>query len=147
MTKKQKLGKFGEITVAKYCICPKCKRAKTLRSLPTNFKCADIICDFCGYLAQVKTATVVNIDCVPPKLPGAAWGPQLERMDTGIYFPLFIVLVQGKQFSIFYLPADLQTRRMFIPRQPLSQTARRAGWQGFMYDFKQVAISAFMRLI
>ncbi len=30
-------------------------------------------------------------------------------MAAAIYFPLFLVLVRGKQYSVFYLSADLQT--------------------------------------
>jgi type II restriction enzyme len=48
-----------------------------------------VICDFCGYLAQVKTKALTKI---PATLAGAAWIPQKERMDAGIYFPLFLVL-------------------------------------------------------
>ena len=56
-------------------------------------------------------------------------------MELGVYFPLFIVLVNGnKEYSIFYLPADLQQPSMFRERTPLSLTAKRAGWQGFIYD-------------
>jgi hypothetical protein len=56
-------------------------------------------------------------------------------MDAGIYFSLYVVLEneEGKM-SIFFLPRDLQTRQMFVPRKPLSATARRAGWQGYMID-------------
>ena len=104
------------------------------------FKCADIICDFCGYLAQVKTTTVSTIDDLPNTVLGAAWGPQKERMDSGIYFPLFLVLVVSglKCYSIFYLPADLQQPEMFKARKPLSATAKRTGWQGFVYDLTAV---------
>jgi type II restriction enzyme len=139
-TEKQLLGSFGEIQVAKNCACPKCKRSKTLVRLPTNFKCADIICDFCGYLAQVKTARVKDITRIPRQIMGAAWGPQRDRMQSSIYFPLFLVLVGPiKEYTIFYLTADLQTPEMFKPRTPLSPMARRAGWQGFMYDTTTVA--------
>jgi type II restriction enzyme len=62
-TKRQILGRFGEMCVAKDCRCPKCKRNRTLKRLPNNFKCADVICDFCGYLAQVKAVTV-KLKCV-----------------------------------------------------------------------------------
>ena len=34
--------------MVKSCSCPRCKRSDTLVRLPPNFKCADIICDFCG---------------------------------------------------------------------------------------------------
>jgi type II restriction enzyme len=94
-----------------------------------------VICDFCGYLGQVKTVTTNNIAEVPDKVLGAAWGPQLERMNAGIYFPLFLVLVSPvRRYAIFYLPADVQEPAMFLARTPLSDKAKRAGWQGFIYD-------------
>jgi hypothetical protein len=136
-TDKQVLGDLGEKLIAKTIDCPGCKsNGKTLRTLPTNFKCADLICDFCGYLAQVKTATVKSANVLPKQILGAAWKPQHERMSAGIFFPLFIVLVEkgSTQKSLWYLPRDLQTKSMFVPRNPLKETARRAGWQGYMID-------------
>jgi type II restriction enzyme len=137
-TDKQTIGKLGEELVVRNCDCFKCKRPRTLRRLPPNFKCADIICDFCGYLAQVK-ATLTERTSSPPKgLRSAAWNVQLERMNAGIFFPLFVVLIGKKERAIFYLPADFQTREMFIPRNPLSATARKSGWQGYRYDFTKI---------
>jgi len=147
VTQRQALGSFGEDRVAKECECPRCKRHRTLVKLPPNFKCADVICDFCGYLAQVKTSKVRDIDAIPTKILGAAWGPQKERMEAAIYFPLFLVLVgpSGTKYSIFYLSADLQEPVMFQSRKPLSPKARRAGWQGFYYDLRTVH-DRFVRL-
>ena len=135
-TPKQELGELGERLVVQTCSCPKCKRRRTLKRLTTNFKCADVICDFCGYLAQVKASTSKDGKTPPKRLLGAAWGPQRQRMDAGIYFPLFLVLVTAKQdfFSIHYLSADLQHEELFTARTPLRETAKRAGWQGFHYD-------------
>jgi hypothetical protein len=104
-----------------------------------------VICDFCGYLAQVKAATVNRIDVIPKTVLGAAWGPQRERMKAAIYFSLFLVLVSGRRHSIFYLSADLQNSKMFKPRLPLSKRAWRAGWQGFIYSLASVQ-SNFVRL-
>jgi type II restriction enzyme len=139
-TAKQELGGLGERLVVKHCACPRCKRERTLKSLPPNFECADIICNFCGYLAQVKAHSCADGATPPPKLLGAAWGPQRRRMEAGIYFPLFLVLVARERgrFSIHYLSADLQTPALFLERKPLSETARRAGWQGFHYDLGSV---------
>lgn len=137
-TEKQNLGNFGEEIVAKSLMCQKCKKIKTFRKLPINFKCADIICDFCGFLAQVKTSKVQNIEKLPDSILGAAWGPQRDRMIAGIYFPIYIVLVNKKKYSIFYLSADLQTKEIFIPRKPLSSSAKRAGWQGFIYNISSI---------
>lgn len=132
--------------VIKHCVCPKCKRSSTLKTLVQNFKCADVICDFCGYIAQVKTNKVTDTSKLPKRILGAAWGPQKKRMDAGIYLPLFIVLVKQKQFSIYYLSADLQTPEMFLPRKALSPTAKRAGWQGFIYDMAKIPEGAVVKL-
>jgi type II restriction enzyme len=144
-TAKQKLGVYGENLVIKNLICQKCKKNKTLKKLPTNFKCADIICDFCGFLAQIKTSNVKNVNILPNTILGAGWKVQKERMDNGIYFPLYLVLVNKKKFSIFYLAANLQKDEIFLPRKPLSAEARRAGWQGFMYNISKIK-NDFVRL-
>lgn len=139
-TQKQKLGEFGEDHVVRNFACPSCKRSQTLRKLPANFKCADVICDFCGFLAQVKTANRPNVDVVPNQIPGAAWHPQFERMTAGIYFPLFLVLVDivTSTTRTYYLAPDLQVPEMFVPRRPLSASAMRAGRQSFYYDLSLV---------
>src|SRR5258705_9779434 len=61
-------GRFGEMIVAKKCTYPKRKRSQTLKRLPNNFKCADLICDFCGYLAQVKASTVRDHELIPASI-------------------------------------------------------------------------------
>jgi len=144
-TDKQKLGVFGEDLVVKNLFCQKCKKKKTLKKLPMNFKCADLICDFCGFLAQVKSSNLKNINNLPNSILGAAWKPQQERMEAGIYFPLYLVLINGKNYSVFYLAADLQSKDIFIPRKPLSASAKRAGWQGFMYNISKIK-NHFVRL-
>ena len=145
-TSKQQLGDFGETVVVKMCDCPKCKRSNSLKKLPQNFKCADIICDFCGFLAQVKTSKTKNTDQIPNTILGAAWKPQKDRMDSGIYFPLYIVLKNESKYSIYYLSADLQDPNMFVPRKALSKNAKRAGWQGFTYNLSEVMNGAIVKL-
>lgn len=68
-------------------------------------------------------------------------------MDAAIYFPLFLVLVapDRKKYSIFYLPSGLQQPGMFQMRTPLSLTARRSGWQGFVYKLESMR-DRFVRL-
>jgi Dam-replacing family len=60
-------------------------------------------------------------------------GVQRDRMEAGIYFPLFIVIanLDRSVHAIYYLPADLQRPEMFQQRKPLPSTARRAGWVGY----------------
>lgn len=146
-TNKQKLGEFGEKIIAKYIGCPQCKRFPTLCRLPTNFKCADIICNFCGYLAQVKTKSTEDIDKLPKKLIGAAWRPQKERILHGIYFPIFLILInKARKYQIYYLPKDFQFKGLFISRKPLSKNAKRSGWQGFYYDFSKLSKGTFVKV-
>ncbi|MGH7929184.1 MAG: DpnI domain-containing protein [Candidatus Binatia bacterium] len=146
-TPKQLLGAWGEALVTKACDCPKCKRLRTLKRLPPNFKCADIICDFCGFLAQVKAMSVSSVTPLPKQVLGAAWGPQKERMDAAIYFPLFLVLKASTGHAIYYLPTDFQSPALFAARKPLSEQARRKGWQGFMYILSALPEGAFVRLV
>ena len=147
-TKRQHLGNFGEDLIKKNCYCPKCKRLKTFRKLPNNFKCADLICEFCGFLAQVKTKHVSDVDIIPKKILGGAWNVQKERMDSGIYFPIYLVLLNktDQSCAVYYLPGDLQYPRHFVPRKPLSATAKRSGWRGFYYDFSRLRDKAFTRI-
>lgn len=146
-TKHQQLGEFGELAVIKNCHCPKCKRQKTLKRLPVNFKCADVICDFCGYLAQVKSYNTTDINKLPTDILGAAWGPQSERMDAGIYFPLFVVAFKNKkEFCIYYLSSDLQIPELFVPRKPLSSSARRAGWQGYLIKLQSITEKSLVKI-
>lgn len=146
VTNKQLLGEKGELLVTQLCTCPKCKRAHTLRRLRANFKCADIICDFCGYIAQVKTLSKYTED-IPSSILGAAWQVQKDRMDAGIFIPLFLVQIEGKRKRIAYLSADLQESNLFVERKPLSQNARRAGWKGFLYNFTEEQKRRFVVLL
>ncbi len=131
-TKQQTTGENGEIFVAKTQPCPGCKRHKTLKKLPPNFKCADLICDFCGSVSQVKTFSKENPG-LPSQILGAAWEPQQNRMSAGIYTSTWFVRMNsnGKPQEVFFLSSENQVPEMFAPRVPLSKDARRAGWQGF----------------
>jgi type II restriction enzyme len=53
-TKKQKTGELGEIFIIKNCICPKCKKEKTLKRLPQNFKCAVLSAIFVVILPKLR---------------------------------------------------------------------------------------------
>src|SRR4051812_14615289 len=137
MTARQDLGKKGEEAVRRNVACPRCRKQKTLTALPVNFQCADLICKFCGFLAQVK-ATTLATDQLPDRILDAAWGPQHEQILAGIFQPLFIAGFdrRGVLVRIDFVPAHIlqASPSAFEPRQPLSPSARRAGWQGFVYN-------------
>jgi len=140
-TSHQKLGEKGEAMVCKHVPCPRCNRDRHLAKLQRNFQCADLICKFCGYLAQVKATTLTGEE-LPDRVLGAAWGPQHEQIIAGIYHGLFIVgfSARGRLVRIDYIPAHIlqTTPEIFEPRRPLKETAKRAGWQGFVYNLKRL---------
>jgi hypothetical protein len=67
-------------------------------------------------------------------------------MNAAIYFPLFLVLRAPTSHALYYLPTDFQSPALFLARAPLSEKARRKGWQGFMYVLDSLPIGAFVRL-
>ena len=140
-TPKQEIGYQGESEVRQRVPCPRCRRPRHLTPLGPNFQCADLICKFCGYLAQVKSITVPG-DSLPDRILGAAWGPQHEQIVAGIYQPLSIAAFSplGLLKWIDFVPAHILQAcpTVFEPRKPLSASARRAGWQGFYYNLTQL---------
>jgi hypothetical protein len=145
-TTKQELGDRGEKAVAKHVPCPRCNRPKHLVKLTQNFPCADVICKFCGFLAQVKATRIKEGDTGPPsRIPGAAWGPQQDRIIAGVYHDLFIASFspKGRLMRIDHVPGHILqvTPEVFEPRKnPLSPTAKRAGWLGFDYNIEKLPV-------
>jgi hypothetical protein len=150
-TAKQLLGAKGEAAVSKHVNCPRCGRKRHLTRLPQNFQCADVICKFCGYLAQVKALTLAQgSDELPRRVPGAAWGPQQEQMLAGIFHGLYFVGFSsaGKLVRIDYVPGHVlqASPNVFEPRKPLGPNAKRAGWTGFTYNLENLPLIGIQRV-
>jgi hypothetical protein len=106
-TGKQELGKRGEKAVCTHVSCPRCGRDKQFRELPPNFECVDVICKFCGFLAQVKATTGASGE-PPTRILGGAWLPQHERVIAGIFHPVYVVTYKGTSLArIDYVPAHM----------------------------------------
>jgi hypothetical protein len=150
-TVKQQLGRLAERAVTEHVPCPRCSRPKHLSPLPVNFQCADLICKFCGYLAQVKAVSLREGSSDRPRwVLGAAWGPQQQQIIAGIFHGLYVVgYTPGRALvSIDYVPAHVlqASPEVYVPRAPLSGTARRAGWQGFKYDLDRLPPIGIVRV-
>lgn len=146
MKSKKEIGDSAEKFVcSNITSCPRCKRGK-LRRLPPNFPCADIICCFCGYLAQVKAHTVTDWENVSlVKLPGATWEVQKERVQAGIYFPIYVVLyLKDRPVEILYLSVDHQVPRMFRPRRKPQHGAQRFDYR-FDWETKRFFVQVYER--
>jgi hypothetical protein len=108
--------------------------------LPVNFECADIICKFCGFLAQVKAVRLgEGVTELPDRILAAAWKPQQDRILAGIYHGLYLVGYEQDAKTLVlidFVPPHIieATPSAFEPRKPLQSTAKRAGWTGFMLN-------------
>ena len=99
-----------------------------------------MICKFCGFLAQVKATTGASGE-PPTRILGGAWLPQHVRVIAGIFHPVYVVTYKGTSLArIDYVPAHMLSAypAVFKPRARLSESARRAGWQGFVYDLTEL---------
>ncbi len=141
-TSKQVLGSKGEAAVCTHVACPRCGREKHFKTLPTNFECVDVICKFCGFLAQVKATVRSDAITRPDLVPGAGWRPQHQRIIAGIFHSLYVVSFSesGRLSRIDYVPSHILQAHpgTYQPRKPLSEDAKRAGWQGFVYDLRKI---------
>lgn len=142
-TKNQQLGAKGEQAVKQKVPCPRCGRPRHLTPLQANFPCADLICRFCGFLAQVKSYTLKgSSEDLPPRILGAGWEVQHDQIMAGIYHGLYLVgyASSGRLVRIDYVPAHILQAApdVFEPRKPLRETAKRAGWIGFNYNIEKL---------
>jgi hypothetical protein len=78
----------------------------------------------------------------PSRVPGAAWGPQHEQIMADIYHGLFLVGFRsnGRLVQIDFVPGHILrvSPKVFEPRTPLRETAKRAGWRGFVYNLDEL---------
>jgi type II restriction enzyme len=118
--------------IRKFIACQECGRGP-LVALPPNYPTVDIICQFCSNTAQVKTfRTKSEANRLPRNIVSAAWKPQKERMDAGIFQPLYIVsFYDSRPLRAYYLSSKIQKKyqkELFIKRKPLPSYNVRAGF-------------------
>ena len=81
---------------------------------------ADVICTFCGHLAQVKATKLPANGELPRRILGAACGPQQEQITAGIYHEMFIAGYATDETTLVridYVPAHIlqATPQVFEP--------------------------------
>jgi len=138
--------------VCKHARCPRCNRIQVFKQLPRNFECADIICKFCGFLGQVKATRLADgSDSFPDRIMSAAWNPQHQRILAGIYNGLYLVGYRQDARTLVridYVPPHIleAVPEVFEPRNPLSKTAKRAGWRGFLLNIGKLPAVGFEQI-
>lgn len=112
--------------------CLRCK-ADELEKLADNTPVADFACALCSSQYQLKSKN----GRFGSTLGGAAYAPTLAASQGGA-MPEFVLVEYDRRFSTVVFVDALHGRwitpERIVPRKPLSDTARRAGWQGCKID-------------
>lgn len=113
----------------------------------TNEKSKDQVCKNCGkkYQIKCKTSTKRAFDTVSTTLAfqtiGAEYKTTLESLDEDIdYIILLYYKISHNIIGTIHIKSDDITSNNIIPRNPLGENARRAGWQGCVLKFTNVSL-------
>jgi hypothetical protein len=108
--------------------CLNCERDE-LDQLPDNTPVADFQCLECRSRYQLKGKN----GRLGRRIPGAAYRPTIEAIRKG-EMPEYVLVEFDPRFAtvvfVDAFPGRLISEERVEPRKPLSERARRAGWQG-----------------
>ncbi|MCC8356887.1 MAG: restriction endonuclease [Oscillospiraceae bacterium] len=126
-SKMQKVRVMSESLVAKNIFCPCCGNPH-IQKLGNNKPVADFQCSFCGSIFELKSKK----GTLGKKITDGAYSTMIERI-TSTKNPDLLVMTYSENLSVtnmliipkfFFVPAIIEKR------EPLTDTARRAGWVG-----------------
>jgi type II restriction enzyme len=130
------IGRAGEIYSCEKLQCLKCNEIDWLECT-VNSKSKDQICKNCGKKYQIKCKNITeklfnNIKKNSEfKTIGAEFNTTLKSIEDQIDY--IIILYKKSNFNILdiiHIKSEDITCDNIIPRKPLSNNAKRAGWQG-----------------
>ena len=144
------IGRAGEKYCSKNMKCIECNSCDWLECI-TNEKSKDQICNNCKKNYQIKCKKIgkkqhSNILINKTfKTIGAEYNTTLKSIDQNIDY--IIILYDNKSYKILdilHIKSSNITCENIIPRKPLSDKAKREGWQGcYLHFIKFNIISAF----
>ena len=125
--KAQIIRVLSEAWVSNNVFCPCCGR-EHIRDLKNNLPVADMQCDNCGEIFELKSKS----GKIGNKIVDGAYSTMMQRINSAANPELF-VMQYTPEFEVTDL--TLIPKFFFVPgiiekRKPLSQTAQRAGWVG-----------------
>jgi type II restriction enzyme len=130
------VGEACEDYVKNKVKCVRCNN-NNFKKYKTNEKSKDLICISCNqkYQIKAKSAThkqINNIKCKNQfKTIGGEYSTTLNNINEKIDYLIILYEKQSyKILNILYITNENITSNYITPRNPLSLTAKRAGWQG-----------------
>tara|TARA_B100000767_G_C19705943_1_gene510538 strand:+ start:818 stop:1285 length:468 start_codon:yes stop_codon:yes gene_type:complete len=135
------LGRAAEIYSYENIKCVNCNELNWFECV-TNEKSKDLVCKTCGqkYQIKCKNTTEKSYDNIKKnnifKTVGAEYNTTLKSIDYQIdYIIILYEKVEKSILDIIHIKSSNITSDNIIPRNPLSDNARRAGWQGCNLHF------------
>lgn len=124
--------------------CPSC--LSHLAPAPTNSKAVDFSCPQCSIQYQLKSTK----SKIGTRVPDGAYATMLSAVKSDTSPAL--VLMQYRKFdwsvlNLIVIPSFALTEQAIIPRKPLAETARRAGWVGCNIDLSHIAPQARVNVV
>ncbi|MBL0207757.1 MAG: restriction endonuclease [Propionivibrio sp.] len=122
----QRARVFSESWIEKNFKCPQCSDA--LQRMPNNTRALDLLCRTCAQGFELKSKR----GAFGPTVPDGAYASMLSRIRSGRDTNL-ILLGYTEDYvtrSVVAIPNRFLIEEIIIPRKPLGEHCRRAGWQG-----------------
>jgi len=116
------MGEACERYVVQEIRCPRCTTTGSFVRFPTNEKFKDIYCNHCFQSFQIKKGNDTN------SLMGGDYFTTINNLKQ-------VDFLVVKPSGTFHIPHERIKKRMVVPRKPLSENARRAGWRGCVLRF------------
>ena len=116
------MGEACERYVVQEIRCPRCTTTGSFVRFPTNEKFKDVYCNHCFQSFQIKKGKDTN------SLLGGDYFTTINNLKQ-------VDFLVVKPSGTFHIPYERIKKHMVVPRKPLSENARRAGWRGCVLRF------------
>lgn len=122
----QRARVFSEDWIEKNFKCPQCSDA--LQRTPNNTRALDFLCRTCTQGFELKSKRGIFGQTVPD----GAYASMLSRIRSGQSTNLILLGYTADYVtrSVLAIPNRFLIEEIVVPRKPLGEHCRRAGWQG-----------------
>lgn len=139
----QKIRVISERWVQNEMYCPSCGNNHLLK-LPNNAKVADFMCEFCKEIYELKS----NKNRTTKTILDGAYQAAIERITSNTNPNLFVLNYAGSNVIDFtVVPKYFFTPDFLKARNPLSPTARRAGYIGSIILYEKIPLQGKISVI
>jgi len=141
----QRIRVMSEAWFGRRMFCPACN-SDSLNVYPNNRAVFDFFCPSCDEKYQLKSQS----KDIKGTVPDGAYGTMMDAVKSGRVPNFFFLHYRKEDYTIqnlLLVPRFFFSESIIQKRNPLSDTARRAGWTGCNLLFKNLAEEGKIRVI